>query len=459
MKSARKSLTWPLLFLALTAPAEAGILRYTYRAKDSSADPTARIPQVIVADTEAECPSSDVGDGDLCYGKDTDALLVRAAASWTALGGGSVTLAGDVDGASGSNDLDESAVEGELEGVLDLADLQGSLTLAGDVDGAHGATDLDEASVEAELEAVLDLQDQQGAVTDAQVPDAITVDLATTATTANAGDSATAFFPTGTLEDARVDGSAEADELVLAGDVDGAANAGDLDEAAVESELESVMDLADLQGDLALGTKTSGNYAAGDAEAGAATTGDSASSFFGAGQLEAARGGTGIDTSASTGRAIVTAGTWSVSATMPVTQILLCPPGMGSANVCVTYTDLGAAFATAGAGGVTWADLAGYTEYRISVLTGGTGATTGDVVVQCDTVVNFAATPTTLGQVDNPGANAMTCSTSATCSGSSWAAIGAGECLTAGGIFLRAGMANGNTTEDPVLRRVLLELR
>ncbi len=38
------------------------------------------------------------------------------------------------------------------------------------------------------------------AIADADVPDTITVDLATTATTANAGDSATAFFASGTLE-------------------------------------------------------------------------------------------------------------------------------------------------------------------------------------------------------------------------------------------------------------------
>ena len=42
--------------------------------------------------------------------------------------------------------------------------------------------------------------DISGAATDGQVPNTITVDLATTATTANAGDSATAFFSTGTLE-------------------------------------------------------------------------------------------------------------------------------------------------------------------------------------------------------------------------------------------------------------------
>jgi len=64
------------------------------------------------------------------------------------------------------------------------------------------------------------------------------------------GDSATGFFSVGTFEDALVDGSLEADELTLTGDVDGTANANDLDEAAVEAEIESVVDLPDLQGTL-----------------------------------------------------------------------------------------------------------------------------------------------------------------------------------------------------------------
>ncbi len=44
---------------------------------------------------------------------------------------------------------------------------------------------------------------------------------------------------------------------------------------------------------VALGTDTTGSYAAGDAEAGAALTGDSATAFFTTGTLEVARGGTG----------------------------------------------------------------------------------------------------------------------------------------------------------------------
>lgn len=43
-----------------------------------------------------------------------------------------------------------------------------------------------------------------GSATDGQIPNNITIDLAATATTANAGDSATAFFSTGTIEEARL---------------------------------------------------------------------------------------------------------------------------------------------------------------------------------------------------------------------------------------------------------------
>jgi hypothetical protein len=72
------------------------------------------------------------------------------------------------------------------------------------------------ATAEATLEAVLDLQDLQGAVTDAQVPNTITVDIATTATTANSGDSATAFFSSGEIEDARLPSGLSRDSEVSA---------------------------------------------------------------------------------------------------------------------------------------------------------------------------------------------------------------------------------------------------
>jgi hypothetical protein len=64
---------------------------------------------------------------------------------------------------------------------------------------------------------------------------------------------------------------------------------------------------------VALTTDTTGNYAAGDAEAGAALTGDNAASFFAAGELEVARGGTGA-ASLTDGGILLGAGTGAVTA-------------------------------------------------------------------------------------------------------------------------------------------------
>lgn len=67
--------------------------------------------------------------------------------------------------------------------------LEGAIDIAGDVDGTGlTAVDLDEVAVETELEGVLDLDQLQGAVTDGQVPDTITVNLATLATTVTVAD-------------------------------------------------------------------------------------------------------------------------------------------------------------------------------------------------------------------------------------------------------------------------------
>lgn len=73
-----------------------------------------------------------------------------------------------VDSVSAS-ELNATGVESELEAVLDLSDLQGSLTLAGDVDGAHDSNDLDEVAVRDELEAVLRLPQMQGQLTAANI--------------------------------------------------------------------------------------------------------------------------------------------------------------------------------------------------------------------------------------------------------------------------------------------------
>lgn len=65
-----------------------------------------------------------------------------------------------------------------------------------------------------------------GAATDAQVPNNITVDLATAATTANAGDSATDFFSAGTINTARLGSGTANSSTFLRGDQTWATPAG-----------------------------------------------------------------------------------------------------------------------------------------------------------------------------------------------------------------------------------------
>jgi hypothetical protein len=129
----------------------------------------------------------------LLYNTATNAFSCGADAG---AGGGmtSWTLAGDSGPAQTITDGNTASIVGDATGIdTATADATDTVTIS-----------FDPAEAEAGLEAVLDLADLQGAVTDAQVPNNITVDLATTATTANAGDSATAFFTTGTIEAARL---------------------------------------------------------------------------------------------------------------------------------------------------------------------------------------------------------------------------------------------------------------
>lgn len=63
-------------------------------------------------------------------------------------------------------------------------------------------------------------------------------------------------------------------------------------------------------------------YAAYGDSSGNAKTGDSATAFFSAGQIEAARGGTGADSSGSTGFATVSSGTWAFTKAVPTGTVV-----------------------------------------------------------------------------------------------------------------------------------------
>jgi len=73
-----------------------GVARYRY-AHTEARHPSARIPQHILCDLEAELPTVDVGEGDTAYAKDSDKLFKRTGAAWVEVaGGGSVTALDDV---------------------------------------------------------------------------------------------------------------------------------------------------------------------------------------------------------------------------------------------------------------------------------------------------------------------------------------------------------------------------
>lgn len=194
------------------------------------------------ADAVVDLPASP-GEGALCSVEADNSTYVYHDGSWVALAGGAGLSSGDIDTSAelrgivtdevGTGALmfglattmedglacgaDQVVKRNGADNAFECGTISGGdPTLTGDVDGLGSANDLDEANVETELEGVLDLENLQGAVTDSQVPNSVTVDLATTATTAttaNSGDSATAFFSSGTFEDAIVDGSLEADEV------------------------------------------------------------------------------------------------------------------------------------------------------------------------------------------------------------------------------------------------------
>lgn len=114
---------------------------------------------------------------------------------------------------TGSGTVAARTITGDSEVVVSNGDgVSGNPTLS---IGSAIARDSEvtAATAEATLESVIDLQDLQGEVTDAQVPNTITIDQATLALT---GDSATSFFSSGEIEDARLPSGLARDSEVSA---------------------------------------------------------------------------------------------------------------------------------------------------------------------------------------------------------------------------------------------------
>lgn len=160
---------------------------------------------------------------------------------------------------------------GALLGVGTDLDTNGALST-----DSVSANELNATGVEAELEAVMDLQDMQGAVTDAQVPDNITVDLSTLATTL-------------TITDNESTNENNAVLFTSGGDLDG----GDL---GIESDGTCYYNPS--SGTLATTEFSGGGSGLTSIDA---ATGDNASSFFDAGTIEHERGGLEADVNAYSG--------------------------------------------------------------------------------------------------------------------------------------------------------------
>lgn len=202
--------------MALSAAwVDAGVSVYNYRVV-SSAIPSARTPRLFICDTEAERPATLVADGDLAYTKDTDILWLRSAAAWVDITSG---------GGGGGHVIEDEGIPLAARANLNFTGAGVTCTDSTpdticNIPGGGGSLTVEEADSVPTVAAVDTIQfdqadgftvtDETGGnvqvdltITDALVPNNITIDLATLATTANAGDSATSFFPAGEIEIAR----------------------------------------------------------------------------------------------------------------------------------------------------------------------------------------------------------------------------------------------------------------
>jgi hypothetical protein len=118
-------------------------------------------------------------------------------------------------------------------------------------------------------------------------------------------------------------------------------------------------------------------------------------------------------------------------------------------QVCNTFTNKNASYVeVANSASRTNLDLSVFTEFRVISLLS-VAAVAADLQIHCDADAAFGS-QALLYQLDNPGATLFV---------GAWTAIPANECDTAGGVYLRVGMTNGNTTEDPAVRTIRLQVR
>jgi len=147
-------------------------------------------------------------------------------------------------GGGGGGGDDPAAIHdnqsGEIAGIASKATpIASDLLIIESAPDSNAKRSITIGSLESALEGVMDLPDLQGVLTDGQVPNDITINFAASSGTANAGDNATAFFPSGQIERAR--GGTGADTATYGTGLlgsDGSNNTIDVD---TEAELETAL--------------------------------------------------------------------------------------------------------------------------------------------------------------------------------------------------------------------------
>lgn len=252
-----RKLLLALAFLFLGVDADAACRRYIFLHTDGYF-PSYPQPQYYVCDLETERPTRNLLKGDIAYTKNTDKLW-KWTGSWVEVGGGGI-----------HNLL--SATHGD---TIPTTVFQGALMYG--IDGGGGSSAwgaLDNTGADGMFLSCISAAG--GCVPQWQIP-------------------------------------------AVAGDVEGPNSSTDLNEAAVETELEGVLDLDDLQGTLSTAKLDDANLSGLCLLSGGAG-GDPLWDSCSAGIVPASSGGTGDDTSATTGVPIITAGNWTYPAQLPIAQ-------------------------------------------------------------------------------------------------------------------------------------------
>ncbi len=136
---------------------------------------------------------------------------------------------------------------------------------------------------------------------------------------------------------------------------------------------------------------------------------------------------------------------------LPEQEYTLCDAGMSAAGACSdVFTNLSTTLTAVAPAQAQFLELAPFHQVSVSIQMN-VAVVTGDVTVQCDTDSAFGS-PTLLLQ------HSIGTGTASQDTGWYDIAVG-GECSTAAGVWVRAGLDEGNGSEDPRIAFARLHVR